>query len=239
MRVGVEEAENDEIRFFVSDTGIGIAPEDDGFDFSGLPVQLDHPLQRRFKGTGLGLPLSRKTGDISQRQRRREKHTPGEGSTFTLRIPRHYRDPGEEETGAKPECIVDPSETPVLFVEDSPETLVVYKSHLKGSGFQVIAAATTREAEDVIDRIPPRVIVLDIVLRSEDTWKFLASLKEDPRTKHIPVIVASTIEDQSKGFRLGATSYLVKPVERSDAADGTPASYRQAHHRQHPDDRRQ
>jgi CheY-like chemotaxis protein len=57
--------------------------------------------------------------------------------------------------------------------------------------------------------------VLDIVLRSEDTWRFLASLKEEPRTKHIPVIVASTIEDQAKGFNLGATSYLVKPVERS------------------------
>jgi CheY-like chemotaxis protein len=110
---------------------------------------------------------------------------------------------------------VDPSLTPVLFVEDSPDAMLVYKSYLKGSGFQAISALTTREAEDVIERIPPRVIVLDIILRSEDTWQFLARLKEEPRTKHIPVIVASTIEDQSKGFKLGATAYLVKPVERS------------------------
>jgi signal transduction histidine kinase/CheY-like chemotaxis protein len=213
VRVGVEVAENDEIRFFVSDTGIGIAPEDVDLIFQDF-VQLDHPLQRRAKGTGLGLPLSKKLatflkGSVGV------KSTPGEGSTFSLRIPRHYRDPGEEETGTKQEWIADPSETPVLFVEDSPETLLVYKSYLKGSGFQVISAATTREAEDVIEQIPPRVIVLDIVLRSEDTWKFLATLKEEPQTKHIPVIVASTIEDQAKGYNLGATSYLVKPVERT------------------------
>jgi signal transduction histidine kinase/CheY-like chemotaxis protein len=213
VRVGVEEAENDEIRFFVSDTGIGIAPDDVDLIFQDF-VQLDNPLQRRAKGTGLGLPLSKKlatflNGSVGV------KSKPGEGSTFTLRIPKRYRDAAEEEIGAKAEWIADPSQTPVLFIEDSPETLLVYKSYLKGSGFQVISAATTREAEDVIERIPPRVVVLDIVLRSEDTWRFLARLKEEPRTKHIPVIVASTIEDQAKGFNLGATSYLVKPVERS------------------------
>ncbi len=213
VRIGVEEAENDEIRFFVSDTGIGIAPEHVDLIFQDF-VQLDHPLQRRAKGTGLGLPLSKKLatflkGSVGV------KSKPGEGSTFTLRIPKHYRDPEEVETRAEPEWIADPSQLPVLFVEDSPETLMVYKSYLKGSGFQLISAATTREAEDVIERIPPKVIVLDIVLRSEDTWKFLARLKEEPRTKQIPVIVASTIEDQSKGLRLGAASYLVKPLERS------------------------
>src|SRR5580692_10288391 len=59
VRVGVEDVENDEIRFFVSDTGIGIAPEDVDLIFQDF-VQLDHPLQRRAKGTGLGLPLSKK-----------------------------------------------------------------------------------------------------------------------------------------------------------------------------------
>ncbi len=92
VRVGVEEAENDEIRFFVSDTGIGIAPEDVDLIFQDF-VQLDNPLQRRAKGTGLGLPLSKKLatflkGSVGV------KSTPGEGSTFTLRIPKHYRDPG-------------------------------------------------------------------------------------------------------------------------------------------------
>jgi CheY-like chemotaxis protein len=80
---------------------------------------------------------------------------------------------------------------------------------------QLISAATTWEAEDVLDRIRPAAIVLDILLRSEDTWAFLARLKEDVRTRNIPILVASTIEDRAKASHLGADAYLVKPVERA------------------------
>ena len=79
----------------------------------------------------------------------------------------------------------------------------------------MISAATTREAEKALERVEPCAIVLDIVLRSEDTWSLLASLKQDARTKKIPLIVASTIEDQAKAFHLGADAYIVKPVERA------------------------
>jgi len=105
---------------------------------------------------------------------------------------------------------------PVLFVEDEPEMVMAYKSYLKNSGFQVFSASTTREAMKLLESIEPCAIVLDIVLRSEDTWAFMAWLKNEERTKDIPVIVASTIEDQAKGFHLGADSYVVKPVERAD-----------------------
>ncbi len=93
--------------------------------------------------------------------------------------------------------------------------MMAYKSYLKGSGFQMIRAGTTREAEDILDRIQPRAIVLDIVLRSEDTWSFLARLKEDDKTRDIPVLIASTSEDRAKGYHLGVDAYLVKPVERT------------------------
>ena len=64
---------------------------------------------------------------------------------------------------------------PILVVEDGPEIIAAYKSYLKGSGFQMIAAATTRGAEDVLDQVKPRAIVLDIVLRSEDSWQFVTA----------------------------------------------------------------
>ena len=102
------------------------------------------------------------------------------------------------------EWIPDPARIPVLVIEDSPETVTVYKSFLKDSEFQLGAAGTTREAEELLEKVQPRAIVLDIVLRSEDTWGFLARLKEDSRTRDIPVIVASTVEDQAKAYHLGA-----------------------------------
>jgi CheY-like chemotaxis protein len=77
-----------------------------------------------------------------------------------------------------------------------------------------LPAGTTREGEDILDRIRPAAIILDIVLRSEHTWAFLARLKQDRRTSGIPVLIASTIEDQAKAYHLGADRYLVKPIER-------------------------
>jgi len=54
-----------------------------------------------------------------------------------------------------------------------------------------------------------------VLLRSEDSWRLLAELKQNPRTRDIPVIIVSTIEDQAKAFHLGADDYLMKPIERS------------------------
>jgi CheY-like chemotaxis protein len=58
--------------------------------------------------------------------------------------------------------------------------------------------------------------MLDVVLRSEDSWTFLAHHAEDARTQGVPILVVSTIEDQGKAFHLGASDYLVKPIERAD-----------------------
>jgi signal transduction histidine kinase len=92
IRVSAAEAD-DTVVFAVSDTGIGIAPEDQGRIFQEFE-QVDHALQRRVTGTGLGLPLSRKLarllgGDLDLAS------TVGVGSRFELRVPRVYRDPLE------------------------------------------------------------------------------------------------------------------------------------------------
>jgi signal transduction histidine kinase/CheY-like chemotaxis protein len=203
-----------EIALSVSDTGIGMAPADLDLIFQDF-VQLDHPIQRRVKGTGLGLPLSKKLAMFLGGSVEVQSEL-GRGSTFIVRVPRTYRgafSPAPAEVAAQAEEFTG---VPVLFIDDDPEAIMVYKSYLRGSEFQAISAATTREAEKTLERIEAGAIVLDIVLRSEDTWAFMASLKKDPRTKNIPIIVASTIEDQGKGFHLGADAYIVKPVARAD-----------------------
>ena len=204
---------DDEVVFSVSDTGIGIAPEHIELIFQDF-VQLDNPIQNKVKGTGLGLPLSKKLAELLGGSVSVESQ-PGLGSTFYLRIPLRYRDARDAAPVEPITWVADPSSLPVLFVEDSPEMILAYKNYLRGSGFQLVPAATTREAEEILERIQPQAIVLDIVLRAEHTWEYLARLKANPATSQIPVLVLSTVEDRAKGFHLGATSYLTKPIERS------------------------
>jgi CheY-like chemotaxis protein len=212
IRVYAEMTSPDEVSFSVADTGIGIAPENLELIFKEFG-QVENPIQQRVKGTGLGLPLSKKLalllgGDVFVHSEL------GSGSTFTLRIPRTLPDSSEEKVVASKDWSLDPSRIPVLFVEDSPETMAIYRSFLKDSEYQIVTAGTTRDADRILDTIQPRAIVLDIMLRSEDSWSFLARLKTATDSRKIPVLVATTLEDQAKGHHLGAERYLIKPITK-------------------------
>ncbi len=87
VRAGVDE-ENDTIAFAVADTGIGISPDNLQLIFEEFS-QIEHPLQRKSKGTGLGLPLCRKLAELLG-GRVDVRSAPGQGSTFTLTLPRRY-----------------------------------------------------------------------------------------------------------------------------------------------------
>jgi len=215
VRVSASLAANNDVIFSVADTGIGIAPEDQQRIFQDF-AQIDHPIQRRVKGTGLGLPLSKKLATLLRGEVRVQSQ-PGIGSTFLVQLPLRYEQHVELPLASE-SAIAAAEETgslPVLVLEDKVEMMMMYRSYLKNSGFQLIPAATIREAQEALERLRPRVIILDVVLRSEDSWRFLADLKKDARTREIPVVIASTIEDQAKAFHLGADDYLLKPVERA------------------------
>jgi signal transduction histidine kinase/DNA-binding response OmpR family regulator len=206
----------EDVVFSVADTGIGIAPEDQQRIFQDF-AQVDHPIQRRVKGTGLGLPLSKKLATLLGGEVRVESQ-PGIGSTFMVQVPLRF-EPVSELSLASESAVVaaeaDAGSLPVLVLEDQVEMMMMYRSYLKNTGFQLIPASTIREAQEVLERIRPKAIILDLMLRSEDSWKFLAALKQDDHTRDIPVMIASTIEDQAKAFHLGADEYLLKPLERT------------------------
>ncbi len=216
VRISATLSGSEDIVFSVADTGIGIAPADQQRIFQDF-AQVDHPIQRRVKGTGLGLPLSKKLATLLGGEVLVESQL-GIGSTFTVRLPMRYEqtiDLSLKSESAIAVAQADTGSLPVLVLEDKAEMVMMYRSYLKNSGYQLIPASTIREAQEVLERIRPCVIILDLVLRSEDSWKFLAELKQEARTRDIPVIIASTIEDQAKAFHLGADEYLLKPVERT------------------------
>ncbi|HEY3099118.1 MAG TPA: ATP-binding protein [Methylomirabilota bacterium] len=205
-------ADGRSVTFVVADTGIGIAPEDQERIFQEFG-QLDSRVQRKVRGTGLGLPLSRKLAQLLGGTLT-VTSAPGVGSTFFARIPVHYVEPTPAAPTAAPVWESAPLDAPVLVIEDSPEELLVYEKYLKGSGFQIVPAATIRQARHALEHVKPVAIVLDILLRGEDTWKLLAELKTNASTRRVPVIVVTSVDDERKGLSLGADAYAVKPVER-------------------------
>jgi signal transduction histidine kinase/CheY-like chemotaxis protein len=199
------------VAFSVADTGIGIAPEDQERIFQEFG-QLDSRVQRKVRGTGLGLPLSRKLAQLLGGTLTVTSAV-GVGSTFVAEIPVHYVEPVPA-TPATPAWEKAPLRAPVLVIEDSPEELLVYEKYLKSSGFEVVPAATIRQARHALAHIRPVAIVLDILLRGEDAWRLLAELKTSAATRRIPVFVVTSVDDERKALSLGADAYARKPLDR-------------------------
>ena len=213
VRVTAERGPGDTVLFAVSDTGIGIAPEDQEAIFLEF-TQLESARQKRVKGTGLGLPLSRRLaellgGAVSLRS------TPGIGSTFTLTVPRVYQGPAEVTYAPEVTPQIDPARLPVLVVEDNRETLFIYEKYLKGTGFQVLPARSVRAARRAVQEMRPIAVVLDILLEGESTWELIGELKRAESTCKIPVWVVTMVDNQHKARALGADDFCVKPVERA------------------------
>ena len=209
---------NDESRtvtFSVADTGFGIAAADQERIFEEF-TQIANPVQRKVKGTGLGLPLCRKLATLLGGKIELQSQLQV-GSTFALTVPIEYVSADEELSAGElhaPSWELDDSRLPVLVVEDEQETRLIYEKFLRNSAFQMIAAASIRQARAAMRQLRPSAILLDIVLRGEDSWKWLAMLKADASTRSIPVVIATTVDDQGKGHALGADDYLIKPVDR-------------------------
>ena len=199
------------VLFSVRDTGIGIAPEDQELVFREF-TQLDSPLQRKAKGTGLGLPLSRKLADLLG-GRILVVSEVGKGSTFSLEIPATYQ-AGEVEEPETPEP-AEGGDTPgILVVEDSPEMLLVYERYLRDTSYEMLRATTLARARRLLNRRLVRAIVLDILLTGEDAWSFLAEVKSKPATAGIPVVVVTQVDDPQKALALGADAFARKPPKR-------------------------
>ncbi len=195
--------------FAVQDTGIGIAPEDQERIFQEF-TQVEHPIQRLVHGTGLGLPLSKKLAELLGGEVWVESQV-GVGSTFYARIPRRHTEMGT--TSEKvPEA--DGTRVPILLIEDDATDVLVYEKYLKHTAYQLYPVRNLTAARRVLATVRPRAILLDVMLKSEDTWLFLTKLKTDPVSADIPVLVITRVEDEHKALALGADAYCMKPVDR-------------------------
>ena len=212
IRLAAKAGPGDIIIFSVSDTGIGIALADQRRVFEEYS-QVEGPVQKRVKGTGLGLPLSRKLaellgGGVSVQSE------PGVGSTFIAVIPRSYRAPDESDASPQSRWQPDPFRTPVLVVDDDPVDLLLYEKFLEGSCFQVLPAQTPGEARRILRQVRPTAILLDILLNAESGWSLMAELKGLTANADIPIFVVTLVNERDRALSLGAADFCLKPIDR-------------------------
>ena len=212
VRVSVARGHDATVSFSVCDTGIGIKEEDQERIFQEW-TQVEGKLQKVAKGSGLGLPLSRKLARLLGGNVHLKSEI-GLGSTFTVVIPVSFE--GQTEVVSVPEVNreLDAERMPVLVVEDNREALFIYEKYLKSSKFQVIPANNISEARQAVHSFRPKAIVLDVLLQGEHSWDFLRDLKEQPATRDIPVYVITVVDNREKALALGADGFHSKPVDR-------------------------
>ena len=214
------------IKFGVADTGIGIPADKLGILFDEF-VQADDSTTRNFGGTGLGLAITKRFctmmgGGISVESQA------GIGSTFTIRLPAQLivgstdTEKGDESAGMGESTQVadggSPSEAQpghtVLVIDDDEDMLDMMQGFLRKVGFQVVCASSGAEGLRIAKEIQPTAITLDVLMPQIDGWKVLKTLKSEPETKDIPVIILTMLGDKSMGLSLGALDFMTKPINR-------------------------
>jgi PAS domain S-box-containing protein len=206
--------------FRVTDTGIGMSPEQLERLFQRF-TQADSSTTRRFGGSGLGLAITRAFcrmlgGDVGV------ESEPGRGTTFTIRLPADVTRaaPTEEQEHDTPAgaalAEVRPDEEvldTVLVIDDDASARELLQRFLRKAGFGVRTASDGEQGIATARLLKPSAILLDVMMPHVDGWAVLSALKDDPETADIPVVMVTMVRERGLGFSLGAADYLTKPVE--------------------------
>jgi signal transduction histidine kinase/CheY-like chemotaxis protein len=221
--------EGEHVRVEVRDSGIGISEEDQAKLFTQF-FRSESPQVREQVGWGLGLNVTRRLVELMGGNIGVQSQL-GKGSTFWFTLPvtppeeaeasSSEAPPEEAETAPQPVAeetqeVAASAKKVVLSIDDSAQVINLYERYLSDHGYQVVPLTNPAEAVERARELRPYAITLDIMMPNIDGWAVLEALKSNPETRDIPVLVCSIVRDEEKGFSLGATDYLVKPILEED-----------------------
>jgi DNA-binding response OmpR family regulator len=218
--------ENGSIVVGITDTGIGIAPEDHDKVFEQFK-QVGDTLTDKPKGTGLGLPICKEIVEHHKGKIWLDSDL-GQGSTFYFSLPLMKAEEAEvkhihlddllkqlKRRVQQSQPALNKSNATILVVDDDDGIRSLLKQELGEAGYVVEEAANGKEAVNKIRTVRPDLVILDVMMPEMNGFDVAAILKNDPQTMEIPIIILSIVQDKSRGFRIGVDRYLTKPIDTS------------------------
>ena len=207
IRIIAEQQENF-LLFEVADTGIGIPSDQLELVFQEF-AQIDNPLQGRYRGTGLGLPLCRQMA-LLLGGKVWVKSELGRGSSFFAELPIVYK--GEGDTEAVREEMPSPefSRSAVLLIDSEQNTFSMLEPDFRTSEFQLIHMESLERAESWLQRHRPGAVVCD--MSSSTAWDFLRFFPQQQGVA-VPFVAVTTPEDLPRAIELGASLAISRPLE--------------------------
>jgi signal transduction histidine kinase/CheY-like chemotaxis protein len=209
-------AGGDFMKFQVKDSGIGMTPEQVGRVFEAF-AQADSSTTRKYGGTGLGLAITKKFCEMMDGTIQVESEIE-KGTTFTVQLPKRS---GQQKDQPLPlASTVAMASFPrgsighVLMIDDDPVIQDLMRSFLTREGYTVAVADSGPAGLVLARERKPDVITLDIAMPGMDGWSVLSELKNDPELSETPVIILTMMDNKTLGYALGATEYLMKPIDR-------------------------
>jgi signal transduction histidine kinase/DNA-binding response OmpR family regulator len=195
----------------VADTGIGIPGDQVGRIFARFH-QVDASSTRRFGGVGLGLAIVKSILDAHGSPIDVESEV-GHGTAFRFTLPLL-----DKHEAAQNRLRPADDERLVIVVDDDEGFVRDVRSHLEEDGWTVVSGSTAAEGALLASERHAEVIVLDLLLPDRSGLDLLSSLKADPATRQVPVVVVSVVNDAVRSLSLGAAEHLAKPVEPAAVA---------------------
>lgn len=216
LQVNLDQQNSDWIQFQVKDTGIGMTKEQINKLFQAFS-QADASTTRKYGGTGLGLAITKKFAEMMGGNITVTSEL-NVGSNFIVRLPLQVSKPNpnlkpKSLPSASTSVINQNSGNTILLIDDDPLAHELIERSLAKEGYKIVATTDPQQSIELARKIHPKAIILDVMMPKMDGWSVLALLKEDSELAHIPVIMATIIQDKNLGYALGATEYLIKPFQ--------------------------